>query len=427
MVKGLVQCVPYNGVRKFCLRFVRILFFLIISTTYSYGHSYLIEPTADWKSFGRAHCRRGGPKNNSSDDCPGPCIDESSWFFNSNAPISIWKRGEVRKAIWNRNNHKRGFVRLSLVPRSQRMSDDAHSKNVVKYSCFESQKKDCNSPLVATCGTDVYTYQTNFTVPCVPDGDYVFGWSWYGAYDINRYKQVSYHFGDYWSCAFVRIQGGITVKSECSRPLPTFSSGTPLNQCRALSNRLGLCLIEPCPNAYGKSVPKLYCPVNMVLIGSECVPYISDLQSWWNEEPYGTGPLARAFGGKRIIFSECKFLKSLGSAHVDLYFAALKINGHLKFVSHLCQGADVPLHLFKNGLTIICVVRKLTSGIRFFADNVLLRHQYFEPYSISGNEGPIFYPFRPLTSSNSTMNLLVQIFDERGYSFDSLSIYANFI
>jgi len=54
------------------------------------------------------------------------------------------------------------------------------------------------------------------------------------------------YFGDYWSCSFVEIRGGATVKKEYT---PVFSNGMEQfskEGCMAFNNKPGVCVKEPC-------------------------------------------------------------------------------------------------------------------------------------------------------------------------------------
>ncbi len=127
----------------------------------------------------KAECRIGGP-NNSPEHCAGPCIAEDSYFYKKDAACTTWHRGATMDVLWARNNHRYGFVRLALVPKHDRMNHRAHEKYAFHFACYDSQQTRCNDEKYF-CGTDIYKFGTRVVVPNVPDGEYVLGWTWYGA------------------------------------------------------------------------------------------------------------------------------------------------------------------------------------------------------------------------------------------------------
>ncbi len=182
-----------------------------------------------------------------------------------------WKRGDRRSVKWHRNNHSNGFIRLTLVPAWGRMNKTAHAEHTFFYSCFDANRVKCDKK--DYCGTGKYISSISFDVPAVADGDYVLGWSWFGSFSETNGK-VDYHFADYWSCTKVRVRGGIKPKSE--RQPPGFDSGTEDGYCRALGNRIGVCNVEPCPDAYKGKSPRPMCPEGMRINENRCVgPTIS--------------------------------------------------------------------------------------------------------------------------------------------------------
>lgn len=84
------------------------------------------------------------------------------------------------------------------------------------------------------------------------DGDYVLGWVWFGGTGTpvqSNQQQEPWPYGffsDYWSCSFVRIQGGGAVQDNCR---PTFDNDmTRFSRegCMAANDRPGVCKYEPC-------------------------------------------------------------------------------------------------------------------------------------------------------------------------------------
>lgn len=203
-----------------------------------HSHSYMLHPRGDFSSFSQAHCRVGGPEHAPNDECPGPCIDDDSWQYNKTAPVHKFKRNETVTVVWPRNNHRGGFVRFSMVPRAHRMNKAAHDKLAFRYSCFEADQIPCNED---HCGTDVWLYRTDIQIPTsFADGEYVLSWAWFGG--LTRDKSF---FGDYYSCAHVKLSGG--PMSQTYQPLFIPGKKTVYEaECRSSVDRLGICAREPC-------------------------------------------------------------------------------------------------------------------------------------------------------------------------------------
>lgn len=131
-----------------------------------------------------------------------------------------------------------GFVRLALVPVHRMMDKEAHSKYAFHFTCMNRGPHHCYDRSYDVCGNDAQgmAWRTFVQVPTsYPDGIYVLGWSWYGGGD---YKGDSF-FGDYYSCSFIRIHGGVSVTNEFQ---PLFDGP----KCLSATDRLGVCWKEPC-------------------------------------------------------------------------------------------------------------------------------------------------------------------------------------
>lgn len=254
---------------KYSIRIAPALLLLVaLLTTSCDAHSYMVSPAADYLEKDNGQCRLGGPDKKHPDGCLGPCIDKRSWRYNKKAPVTEWARGETRTASWHLNTHNHGFVRLALVPVKDRMNLAAHNRGEFHVSCFDSNSKKCAEG--EFCGTGTKKGTTDFTVPAVPDGDYILGWAWYGSYGTTGVGATmrKYLYGDYWSCSNIRIRGGVPVSKK--RPFK-FVPGTGAKTCKSMTNKLGVCKIEPCPNAYGKREPQELCAGGMELKNGECV------------------------------------------------------------------------------------------------------------------------------------------------------------
>lgn len=232
------------------------------------GHSYSTYPVTDANPKGRAWCCIGGPVG-ANDNCGGTCIPEWSWQFFKNAHVTTWRRGSTQTVKWNRNQHKFGFARLTLVPRKYRMNKRVHNANVFRYACYDSNIRRC--PYPKKCGTGKTEGTTTFKVPAVPDGDYVLGWSWYGSYANQIPGVLRYHFSDYWSCSNIRIAGG-NVAPIWGRVAfkPQLVTGMNSGTCKSLGNRLGVCVSEPCRGTYGNRRPSGMSPAGFELRRGKC-------------------------------------------------------------------------------------------------------------------------------------------------------------
>lgn len=175
-------------------------------------------------------CRIGGIKNHQHVNCPGPCPNKKK---RNNYRVVTYRRGQRTAIEYLRNNHKGGFLRLSLVPVHQRTRHDVHARNAFRWSCWSHGQIRCRD---GKCGTDRkgWRYRQFITIPDVfPDGEYVLGFAWYGG---------SFFQGDYYSCARVRVQGGAPLSKSYTATLEHARDG----KCESTANKLGICRREPC-------------------------------------------------------------------------------------------------------------------------------------------------------------------------------------
>jgi len=93
----------------------------------------------------------------------------------------------------------------------------------------------------------------------------------YGSYDTNGKGSVRGHFGDYWSCSNIRVSGGNLAPIQGKAAFkPQLVTGKDKGTCKSLGNKLGICAVEPCPNAYGNAQPREMCPAGFNLSGGKC-------------------------------------------------------------------------------------------------------------------------------------------------------------
>lgn len=205
-------------------------------------HSYLSVPVPMSRMTA---CRVGG-WDGWANDCPGPCPNAD---YREDAgpanPSATYRRGESYEIEYTRNNHFGGFRRFTLVPVKQMWDWRVHKANAFSYACWSRGEFECSMEnQYRSCWYDMDSraYKDWITIPAVfPDGDYVLGYAWYGGGE--RFG----NFGDYYDCAYVRVEGGAPVVAEAT---PTFTSGESNGnndgKCEATVNDLGICRVEPC-------------------------------------------------------------------------------------------------------------------------------------------------------------------------------------
>lgn len=177
------------------------------------------------------------------------------------APAAVWRRGERVTVQWHRNNHDGGMYRRSLVPVEKMHDRDWHESMAFDWGCWSQGRFSC--PATGTlkpCGTDSgkKAYHNTMEVPTVlPDGDYVFSMVWFGGVHHHLDKAG---FADYYTCAFVTIQGGELEESYTPRFAPgedrmNGKDGT----CLTASTFPRECGGTKClQNKVTRSVPKLF-------------------------------------------------------------------------------------------------------------------------------------------------------------------------
>lgn len=208
------------------------------------GHSFMSVPLPMSRMHG---CRLGsstlsgnGPQSGRLGKCPGPCPN-SDFRPESNPsnPAAVYRRGSTYEVRWTRNNHEGGFVRWALVPVAQKDNKHAHEKFAFHWSCWNINRFQC-SPMERQrdCQYDRnnHAFRDYLRIPAnLPNGDYVLGWSWYG----GGRKGGRSHFGDYFDCSYVRVEGGRNLEPM---HVPTLAG----RGCWATVNRPGICKSEPC-------------------------------------------------------------------------------------------------------------------------------------------------------------------------------------
>lgn len=146
--------------------------------------------------------------------------------------------------VWSRNNHEGGFTRWAIVPINKMYDKSAHHKMAFDYHCWNVGRFRCNEfDFHRDCNYDLQNEAFSkmlYIPPVYPDGDYILSFTWYGG-------GLNYgHFGDYYDCAYIRIQGGEPLQESYQ---PRFSAGGGSqyeDRCIATVDQLGICWQEPC-------------------------------------------------------------------------------------------------------------------------------------------------------------------------------------
>lgn len=177
--------------------------------------------------FNLKHPAPYNPQACNPPNCPGPC--PAIWKTGGarvrntpSTPSAVWRRGESVTVQWHRNNHDGGMYRRSFVPVEHMHDRDWHDSMAFDWGCWSQGRFSCPATgIFKPCGTDKgkEAYHNSFEVPAVlPDGDYVFSMVWFGGVHFELEKAG---FDDYYTCAFVTIQGGDFAESYT----PTFTPG----------------------------------------------------------------------------------------------------------------------------------------------------------------------------------------------------------
>lgn len=149
------------------------------------------------------------------------------------------------------------------------MSKGVHARNAFHYSCWggdaveataEEQGRDGkgfsisgSDGLLGQHDEPASYYTTKIEVPSVvPDGVYALGWAWFGGIGGSLTKNTpddpfpNRYFGDYWSCAFVKVNGGAQLSGQYQPVFQNNLSRYWNDTCWSGADRPGLCEGEPC-------------------------------------------------------------------------------------------------------------------------------------------------------------------------------------
>lgn len=304
-------------------------------------------------------CRIGGT-GGFIGNCPGPCPNSNiAADADSTNPSATYMRGSFYRVVWARNNHEGGFVRWSLVPINKMNDKNWHEKMAFHYSCWNVGRFNCNEfDFHRDCNYDRENEAFSkmlYIPPIYPDGDYVLAFTWYGGGE--KYG----HFGDYYDCSYIRIQGGGPVQEAFT---PEFAAGGGSmyeDGCDATVDRLGICWKEPCIpiRQTSKMVPAPFKD------GSKPNPVLS---AW-----YGQGSSSVEHGS--VDISRLRLV----DARKDNV-----LNEDLGQVIDLNRNDEITLLAETNGDI---------NYVEWFTNGKQIGRDYASPYTIAGDYKGDFYPW----------------------------------
>lgn len=224
-------------------------------------------------------------------------------------------------------------MRWSLVPLDKINSKDWHAKMAFHYNCWNVGRFNCNAfDFHRDCNYDRQNeaYSKLLHIPPIyPDGDYVLGWSWYGG------GVGSGHFGDYYDCAYVSVQGGDPVQPEY---VPEFHAGGGSmheDGCEATVNDLGICWREPCLpiKKTSKQIPKQF-------KNGPPKPILSEWYGEGSHRQFATVKLQRLhlIDAKRDVVLDVDLTDIIGLSRNDEISLLAETRGNVNYVEWYTNG-----------------------------------------------------------------------------------------
>lgn len=300
-------------------------------------------------------------------------------------------------------------MRLSLLPIGAMMNKKAHEKLAFHYTCMGTGLHNCNNRTFDVCGNDMEgkAWQSDVTVPTIyGDGVYVLGWSWYGGGD---YRHESF-FGDYYSCSFVRISGGLPVTRFFKS---TFDGNGRGGRCVSSVNRLGICSKERCQ--VGRTywmIPFEFNNGNIPFLSYDDIKLFSGSTDNRNQVSLG----GRSNLNKRRMENqeekEDKAVDSrIGQNGLSVKFLDLKT--FKKIVIE--DGGMYTLKDFSKGLTVEAFYNKESDvkHIEFLIDGIVVRRERQGPFVMNGNNGNVIYAWNHIPIDHM-MKLQVYVMKKNG-------------
>ncbi|KAI9136526.1 hypothetical protein BKA69DRAFT_144625 [Paraphysoderma sedebokerense] len=201
--------------------FVPVILVFIAIIRFSNAHSSLIEPIPRGGGNGWASSNKQGINSAACGSIPKE---------RGTPEKVVHKRGDEITVKWPRNNHPGGFIRLALVPFDSPQTHEDFDKNVVLYTCHET---DCQSrdlqkqPL----GPDDPKYGDNknlcsqkIKIPdWASDGKYTLQWKWHGggSFKGDIYKGLV----DWFQCTDFTVNGGPSANPASRPKCPIYKPG----------------------------------------------------------------------------------------------------------------------------------------------------------------------------------------------------------
>lgn len=232
-----------------------VIFLSFLLARNANAHSHMLEPLAYNARYTNFEFPNGC-KPFRCPACPDMRKDPTTMVNDPTNPAARWSRGELVTVRWARNNHRGGFVRLAFVPVSRMMEHAAQQQFAFYYGCWDQNEHVCNR---SPCGADKlrHVYQRQIVVPAViPDDVYTLAWAWFGGIDSSREKA---RFADYYSCSFVRIEGGIPLQDSYQPFFDTGNGTTVPGKCQTGNTQPGVCTqIQQCDGPVWFDVPSVF-------------------------------------------------------------------------------------------------------------------------------------------------------------------------
>lgn len=222
------------------------------------AHTYLLQPQSRYQGL----C------------IPAVDLNTNCCAQKPNQVSNTYRRGQIVKTEWGRNNHIGGFIRYSIVPlrQSDNLNIFNNDSNVFQYNCYAPQCIGDNNNFYAPdppgTGYNQNKCSMNIKIPnWLPDGSYTIQWRWHSGGD--NYNQRNLGLWDFIACHDFKIAGGpLFQKPQCPLFIGGDASNPNLNACEFFKdNTINTCTIEKgCFSWYAKAPPKtiMNCPTNIL-------------------------------------------------------------------------------------------------------------------------------------------------------------------
>ncbi|KAG5463569.1 MAG: hypothetical protein BJ554DRAFT_6380, partial [Olpidium bornovanus] len=155
------------------------------------GDAYMVYP----EPYSRSDLHGVGcydPGNGLTSDCPGPC-DTPAAASEAATPL-VFERGQNVTVKWATNGHTGGFVQLSLLKRSDDLTDEMTKLSfynpgaIRSFVCFEPYLRCEESSGLTYTGANGVVHKSSVCSATVPldigmdDGMWTIQWMWFGGY-----------------------------------------------------------------------------------------------------------------------------------------------------------------------------------------------------------------------------------------------------